>query len=122
MSAEFIAVSRLRLADLRTRLAHSPAWRQAFIVFSLVLFVLAAMFPADSRDLASSGRSSAASSWLTPCDLVACEQAKARRGQQEIQEQGESPGDSVRYREGTGFIVPTRPEQHSDSPGLSQPF
>ena len=121
MSAEFIPLPRTRLVDLRKRFVLSPARRQAFIVTSLILFVLAAIFPADSRDLASSTRSAAAS-WLTPCDLVACEQAKAHNQEHQDEGQGDVSADSVRYRDGVGFIIPSRPEQRSGSHGLSQPF
>ena len=98
----------------------SARWKQALVLSALVLFVLATMFPADSREFAP-GRP-VGLSWVTPCDLVDCEQNKAVRGEREAEMPGESPGDSVRYRDGVGFVIPVGPKQHPDSPGLSKPF
>lgn len=92
----------------------SSGWRQAFVLLVLLLFVFAAIFPANSRGILASETSVPVP---TPCELLFCDGSPRKAN-----DAGESPADEVRYVDGVGFVVPGPAGQRGSSPELSEHF
>lgn len=91
----------------------SSGWKQAFILLSLVLFVLSAIFPANSGEDASGGSMAIPS----PREVLFCDGNPKGRD-----DAHEGAADQVRYVDGLGFVIPRSTGQGNPSLKLSEHF